>query len=124
MGLDLSINFATIGIYTTVSFGFYLLATYITTWLESSPAKPDTGREPPMAPYYLPYIGHMLEFLSNPGKTVQKYRLVTLAEFRMFHFVTSDLSVMINETVNSPTITVNITQTYLSLFFSQEPNFM
>ncbi|KAF2766276.1 hypothetical protein EJ03DRAFT_182538 [Teratosphaeria nubilosa] len=49
----------------------FLLSTYSTTWLQSWPARPGTGREPPTAPYSIPYFQHLFSFLWDPRWTFQ-----------------------------------------------------
>lgn len=56
------------------TFSFILAATWFYSWLHSFPARPNTGREPPLVPYYLPYLGHLFQFISNPGGLVQRCR--------------------------------------------------
>jgi hypothetical protein len=60
--------------YLLTSLSFILAATWCCSWLYSFPAKPHTGHEPPLVPYYLPYVGHLLHFLSDPGALVQRCR--------------------------------------------------
>jgi oxysterol 7-alpha-hydroxylase len=50
------------------------ISTWCYSWLQSFPAKPYTGHEPPLVPYYLPYLGHLFQFIKNPGDLVQQCR--------------------------------------------------
>ena len=63
-----------LGAYALVGPVVILAATYAYTWLQSFPATPHTGREPPLVPYWLPYLGHIFAFLRDPGKLLQTSR--------------------------------------------------
>lgn len=54
----------------TLALGLPLIAiviTYLQSWLQSRPAEPNIGSEPPILPYWLPYLQHLPYFLWNPG---------------------------------------------------------
>lgn len=57
---------------------FLLAGIPLCTWLLSSsnswPRKPGRGKEPPVAPYAVPYLQHMLSFLWSPGDTFKYHR--------------------------------------------------
>ncbi len=64
-------------IVTTTSL-VVILSIISTTWslslLRSRPAQPGTNNEPPVALYYVPYLQHLIEFLSDPNKLLQSLR--------------------------------------------------
>ncbi|CAK4034002.1 Cytochrome P450 family [Lecanosticta acicola] len=41
--------------------------TYLSSWLQSGSRKADSKNEPPLLPYWLPYLQHLPYFLWNPG---------------------------------------------------------
>jgi hypothetical protein len=65
----LAVSLLTVGIIL-----FICVATWCYSWLYSFPGKPYAGYEPPLVPYYFPYLGHVFQFLSDPGSLVQRYR--------------------------------------------------
>ena len=71
-------NLPLLGAYALAGFGLVLSVTYVSSWLQSFPAKPHTGHEPPVVPYYLPYLGHIFTFLQNPGKLLQRLRYTSV----------------------------------------------
>lgn len=51
-----------------------LVFTWVNSFVYSFPAKPNTGSEPPLVPYCIPYLGHLVQFLRDPGDFLQKCR--------------------------------------------------
>jgi oxysterol 7-alpha-hydroxylase len=51
-----------------------LLFTYLRSLLYSWPSARGKGREPPIAPYWLPGLQHTVAFLNNPSKTFQSFQ--------------------------------------------------
>ena len=50
------------------------LCTWLLSLPKSWPAKPGSGKEPPIAPYAIPYLQHMASFLRSPGDTFKYHR--------------------------------------------------
>ena len=48
--------------------------TWMASSLQSAATKPHCGKEPPVAPYWIPYLQHMPSFLSNPNQTFRKWK--------------------------------------------------
>ena len=57
-----------------VFIGAASVLTRIISGLRSSPVPAGTGREPPEAPYWLPYLQHLLNFLSDPNHTFRSWK--------------------------------------------------
>lgn len=71
------VQLSTISIIGTCVVGIVLGSlgwTWLSSSLQSFPAKPNTGHEPPMVPYVIPYLGHIFGFLQNPGDLLQRLR--------------------------------------------------
>lgn len=69
----------------------FLPAIFLSTWvlsiLKSRPALPGTGHEPPVAPYCIPYLQHLVAFLWDPNKAFRSNRwekvlALSLARYR------------------------------------------
>lgn len=54
------------------------LVTWLGTLIRSWPSKPGLGREPPVAPYSIPYLQHMISFLLDPYGLLQSLRYINL----------------------------------------------
>ncbi|KFY28402.1 hypothetical protein V491_00486 [Pseudogymnoascus sp. VKM F-3775] len=51
-----------------------LLVTWHATLIRSWPSEPGSGKEPPVAPYSIPYLQHMISFLLDPYGLLQSLR--------------------------------------------------
>ena len=52
---------------------FTCVLTRLLTILRSKATPPGTGNEPPVAPYWIPYLQHLPDFLSDPNGTFQRW---------------------------------------------------
>jgi len=69
--------------------------TYIQSLFYSRSSEANRGQEPPIPPYCVPYLQHLLSFLSNPSKTFRTYNamyggrpftlLMMNTKFHVFH---------------------------------------
>lgn len=55
-----------------------LLVTWLGTLIRSWPSEPGSGKEPPVAPYSIPYLQHMISFLLDPYGLLQSLRYINL----------------------------------------------
>ena len=52
---------------------FISLSTRVLTISRSKAAAPGSGNEPPLAPYWIPYLQHLPDFLSDPNGTFRRW---------------------------------------------------
>lgn len=67
--LTLSVLLTSLGLLIIIC-----VATRILSASRWKAARPGQGREPPVAPYWLPYFQHLLPFLADPNNTFQSWK--------------------------------------------------
>ena len=57
-----------------ICFGLICLLTRLISGWRWTTSRPRKGQEPPVAPYWVPYLQHLASFLSNPNETFESWK--------------------------------------------------